>query len=1755
MAYNFTLEELEQINLAYENADAAASNSEAGKFKSVYDLIYSIVTNESFFYDTPVEGLEENVWIWIGGASQVNSGTGYFADFIREYTRTQYELRYRITISDEELNIASNKIARNFIEDILEGSTPSIEELGLIDAAPIAGDIFNQVFPSNYTPWSGTLLFPFLGVDSYYRDWLLTEESVGQFKPLPGTYDLISTAAASIPLVGSVFEVGANLIYTFGFSGTYDAFLKTKQLAAESDSFIKSVYQLDKYDFSLDFGEDLFGLGGKSANYIVGTLGSDTYSKNVELNLAINGTEGKDVIHAGLGDDYIFANNGADLIDAGEGDDVIDTGHGDDVVVSGAGADKIIVGQGHDVILDGSNDDRLYFRGSQIGISLIDGEDILFPLLGGVNTYIADTTGVAGTEPEEIYYDTDGDGNIEYWYAAKLQTTIANNGGGITILNSTNYLNGMNLDPFAIVYEMDGSDLEIKFFRYVEAKPVFSLTDDNYVYDYWNFHSAFKPTFQVTLADYQEGQFGIQLSGPLNIGTVYDDDPSMYPDYAAIDTHNATVSYINNGGIFAETLGQPVATRPISDSTDGQPVEFTQKGGAADDEIQGDETDDLIDGQAGDDIINGEGGDDQLSGGFGNDVLTGGKGNDILNGGAGDDVIFGGAGSDTNIGGSGNDTINYSGSGGGFILDFENGLFSGGDAEDDTLEEIETVIGSNFNDTIIGSNEAETFYGGAGDDTLNGNAGNDVLAGGAGADILQGGAGQDVVSYEDSNAAIMVDLVNQVASGGTADGDQISEFEGAIGSDYADTLIGDEGANILRGGAGADIIFGGGADDIIEGGAGIDTLDGGTGNDTLDYSNSAAAVSVNLGQGLATGGDAEADNFTNFENISGSALNDTLIGDAGDNIILGNEGDDYILATSGADVIHGGAGADTLDFSNATESLTADLGTFSFAGGLANNLTALSIENITGTNYNDHLTGNDADNTFIAGAGDDLIEGAAGDDYLDGGDGTNDIAIYSGARADYTITKDENGALKITDLRNVATTTSHDGTDTIINIETLQFAGTAQQVDAITLDNAGPVSVNDTGFITSEGASLTIAAATLLANDFDYDGDELTIVNVLNAKNGQVVLLPNGDIEFTPSFIFNGISSFDYQISDGQSGLTTSTVTIDVTPVNNNPIAINDTNIALYAGEPTTIEKEKILINDLEFDGDDISIISVEALYGGSASLTAEGDVLFVPSAVLGEWAEIRYGISDGQSGAIIYASVISQLTERHEFTAADDNFAALENQEITIDLATLLANDTNLGTQTPVLQNIADITNGTMTLNEQGDFVFTPDQNFIGEASFTYTVSNNEGGEDTGTVRIDFAPDPQNQTPVANDDLAVAGAEDQQLLILAATLLANDQDADNDTLTIINVANPVNGQVELTGEGNVLFTPFENYNGPASFNYTISDSNGGVSTATVQMDISSVNDAPENLIITSHTIAENSQGGTIVGQLMVTDPDNNDTISYAITGGDGAALFEVNGEFLQVIQNANLDFEQQENYTVSIQATDQAGLTTSADLTITLTDVQEDSTIVGTINNDILNGTSGDDVIDALAGDDQIFAGAGDDILIGGTGADQLDGGAGNDTVDYSGSTSGITILLSTYGFRPYGIGFGGEAANDHLTNIENVTGSAFADIIIGDSAANILDGNSGNDYLSGGLGRDQFVFKEGYGRDTILDFHTSGTEFEKIEIDFEGIDNFSDLSDHISSTGFFQLSTRIEFDSGDRLTLLGVRADDLTADHFEFV
>jgi Ca2+-binding RTX toxin-like protein len=234
-------------------------------------------------------------------------------------------------------------------------------------------------------------------------------------------------------------------------------------------------------------------------------------------------------------------------------------------------------------------------------------------------------------------------------------------------------------------------------------------------------------------------------------------------------------------------------------------------------------------------IRNGTAGNDTLNGTSLDDSFFSGDGDDTMFGGAGNDTFYASAGQDFMFGGSGSDTVDYSaiteqpsflGFNGVYVVLQDGWGGEMGASAPDYYSSIENVTGSNFNDAIQGDGNANVIRGLAGDDFIEGMGG---------ADTLEGGTGNDGLIYTHSNARVVVDLLNNTASGGHAAGDVISGFENLAGSDFNDILSGTNGANILEGGDGNDTINGRGGNDTIRGGDGNDILTGGSGADTFVY--------------------------------------------------------------------------------------------------------------------------------------------------------------------------------------------------------------------------------------------------------------------------------------------------------------------------------------------------------------------------------------------------------------------------------------------------------------------------------------------------------------------------------------------------------------------------------------------------------------------------------------------------------------------------------------------------------------------------------------------------------------------------------------------------------------------------------------------------------------------------------------------------------------------------------------------------------
>ena len=341
-------------------------------------------------------------------------------------------------------------------------------------------------------------------------------------------------------------------------------------------------------------------------------------------------------------------------------------------------------------------------------------------------------------------------------------------------------------------------------------------------------------------------------------------------------------------------------------------------------------------------------GDAEVNGGTGSELITGNAGDNKFIGFAGNDTLSGGAGADTLDGGSGVDTASYANAGAGVDVSLLTGLGSAGEASGDVLSGIEGLVGSAFVDQLTGSDLGNVIDGGAGDDLLVGLRGNDTLIGGAeddtlnggkGKDFLDGGAGVDTASYANAVGGVQVELWSGLGKIGEAKGDQLSDIEALVGSDFNDKLTGSGARDTLDGGDGHDRLWGSGGGDLADGGAGNDqaygqrgndTLFGGLGNDTLNggkgkdqmdggvgidaasYDRASGGVQVELWSGLGKIGEAKGDVLTGIEALIGSDFNDKLTGDGAANTLDGGSGHDRLWASGGNDTAIGGAGNDLL---------------------------------------------------------------------------------------------------------------------------------------------------------------------------------------------------------------------------------------------------------------------------------------------------------------------------------------------------------------------------------------------------------------------------------------------------------------------------------------------------------------------------------------------------------------------------------------------------------------------------------------------------------------------------------------------------------------------------------------------------------------------------------------------------------------------------------------------------------------------------
>ncbi len=390
---------------------------------------------------------------------------------------------------------------------------------------------------------------------------------------------------------------------------------------------------------------------------------------------------------------------------------------------------------------------------------------------------------------------------------------------------------------------------------------------------------------------------------------------------------------------------------------------------------------------------------------------------------------------------------------------------------------------------------------------------------------------------------------------------------------------------------------------------------------------------------------------------------------------------------------------------------------------------------------------------------------------------------------------------------------------------------------------SGPVTVNITvtpvndapvahGFqyTTNEDTPLSV-----LLRATDAEGDPVTFTVVAQPRNGTLSgTVPN--LTYTPNLNWNGNDTLTFKANDGKLDSNVTTIFISVRPVNDAPVAAPDS----YATDEDTllsVPDPGVLGNDSDPDGVAPTAELVQTTARGVLNLAANGSFTYTPEANFHGTDTFTYRAKDATttSGTVTVTLTVRSVGDPP--SASGDSYATVEDTALQISAPGVLGNDSPGESGDMSASKETDPTHGTLTLNADGSFTYTPEANFYGTDSFTYRATGGGAASAPATVTLTVRPiaDP----PVALDD-AASTPEDTPVTV---SFLTNDTDADGDPLTLTGVTQGSNGTVVIEGD-TLRYSPNLNFHGTDTLTYTITDGTSNA-TATVRVTVTPVNDPP----------------------------------------------------------------------------------------------------------------------------------------------------------------------------------------------------------------------------------------------------------------------------------------------------------------------
>ena len=438
-------------------------------------------------------------------------------------------------------------------------------------------------------------------------------------------------------------------------------------------------------------------------------------------------------------------------------------------------------------------------------------------------------------------------------------------------------------------------------------------------------------------------------------------------------------------------------------------------------------------------------------------------------------------------------------------------------------------------------------------------------------------------------------------------------------------------------------------------------------------------------------------------------------------------------------------------------------------------------------------------------------------------------------------------------------------------------------------DNSTPVASDDNFETFSDPTNPVTLEGELLNNDADPNGDLLTIdtTPLVPPTNGTLTINPDGTFEYTPDAGFIGDDTFTYEVCDPSGECDTAVVTISVQPdpdpnANNSPDA-NDDLLTTALNTPST---GAVLTNDNDPNGDDLTVSEINGTpvagpttvttpNGGMLTINPDGTYQYTPADDFVGTENIQYTIDDGNGGtdtATLVVNVVDHAPQPQDDTNVTEMNTPVDGNVLTNDLSDpmddLVIGNGNGDPITGPTEFPTD-SGGTLEINPDGTYTYTPPTDFVGEDTVTVEICDENGNceETTLTLEVrDPAQEAGNTTPIANNDnfevFSNSAAPAGTPILANVSVISNDGDPDENPIMIADpsgnpatepqvITTTAGGTVTINPNGTIQYVPpTPGFIGTDTFDYTIVDSEGVTDTATVSIDVGpdpdpNTNDAP----------------------------------------------------------------------------------------------------------------------------------------------------------------------------------------------------------------------------------------------------------------------------------------------------------------------